>query len=136
MKYLFGIIIIFYSCNKRLVVIKSPTVCNELKKDIAEHWRLSSDSSFYETNFKFLNRVDSIYKSCLLNERNVISLLGKPNKRGNSYHRLELIYHIDKPCTTEHNYSCSDFVVYFDIGDTVRGTVIISTDIPSIQHIK
>lgn len=136
MKYILICLVAFYSCSKQAGVVKSPAFCNELKKDISQNWKLSSDSAFYETNFRFLHRVDSLYRPCLTTERKIISLFGEPNKRGNSFHRLELIYHIDKPCTNEHKYSCTDFIICFDKSDSVSGTMILSTDTPKIQKIK
>ena len=138
MKFFIFCSIIFYSCisSQKAGVIKSSAFCDDIKQEIEQNWKLSLDSTFYETNFQFLKRVDSIYKQCLINEKNVILLFGQPNKRGSSFHRLELIYHIDKPCRPEHKYSCTDFIVYFDGGDTVSGTMIIKTDTPYIQKIK
>ncbi|HRH67803.1 MAG TPA: hypothetical protein PLU53_16020 [Bacteroidia bacterium] len=136
MKYILICLLVLYACSQKAGIVKSPALCNELKKDISKNWKLSSDSAFYETNIQFLHRLDSTYKTCLATENNVIFLLGEPNKKGNSFHRLELIYHIDKPCTPEHKYSCTDFIIYFDKSDTVIGTMILSTDTPHIQEIK
>ncbi len=134
MKFFILILIIFYcSCSQQAGVVKSPAFCSDLRNEIKNNWKLTTDSSYYETNLQFLRRVDSIYKSCLINENNVISLFGQPNKTGHSFHRLELIYHIDKPCTSEHKYECSDFMIYFDEGDSVKGTMVITTGKPYRQ---
>lgn len=136
MKHFIFCLGILYSCSQKVGVIKSPAFCDEFKNEIKQNWKLGLDSTFYETNFHFLRRVDSTFKQCLINESNVISLFGRPNKRGNSFHRLELIYHIDKPCTPEHKYSCTDFIIYFDKVDTVSGTMILTTNPTYIQKME
>jgi len=97
-------------------------VCLEnLKKNLEENWRLNDDSVFYQTNYGFLVKLDTVYDECLnmFYQSEIIKLFGHPTEThklpDGSQIQTSFDYLVSMPCKeTADNFRCDYFVFYFD----------------------
>ena len=115
---------IFVSCSlsNNFSSSKNKNECIQaLKKELTINWKLSSDSSFYQTNSLFESKLDSAYGKCLLklDVKEITELFGKASETHQilpiyKYH-WSMNYLISPPCPADaRNSECRYFVVYFD----------------------
>lgn len=118
-----SIILIGCSSLKQPKDNSSKKVCmDNLKNILKENWKLSDDSIYYETNYKFLTNLDTAYDQCfnMLYQNEIIYLFGIPtetHKMKEGYHiQSSFNYLVSLPCkgrSTEDS-QCDYFVFYFD----------------------
>ncbi len=115
---------IFLGCNTlnqpKAYTAKQACIVN-LKNNLKGNWSLSDDSVFYQTSYKFLTELDTVYDQCLnmLDQSEIIELFGNPTETHKMKEGFQIQssfdYLVSLPCKKDaENSWCNFFVFYFD----------------------
>ena len=106
---------------------------DNLKNNLKGNWRLSDDSVYYQTSYKFLIKLDTVYDQCIkmLDQNEIIDLFGIPTESHNIkwFEPIEssFNYLVSLPCKNgAENSQCDYFVFYFDSNLKVINSIMES----------
>jgi len=109
------------SLNQPKAGLQKQSCVDNLRSILKENWQLSDDSIYYQTNYKFLTELDTVYDQCLnmLDQSQVINFFGTPTETHKMKEGFNIQssfdYLVSLPCNDRADNSwCNFFVFYFD----------------------
>lgn len=98
----------------------------KLKVDIKKNWSLSADSTYYNSNFEFNEKISEVYLKCLIgcSKSKIKKLFGKPSRE--KEHSFE--YFVTPPPTPPY-YKVAFLQIDFDENGKLKYAAVFSSGV-------
>lgn len=111
-----------YSLPQSKVDSTNQICLDKIKNALIGNWKISDNSIYYKTSYKFLMELDTTYDKCISTcyQNEIVELFGTPTEthklKGGSQYQSSYNYLVSPPCKVRDpgDSQCDYFVFYFD----------------------